>query len=159
MSASFDTSKKHAPNSLGAVLILGLGKSGVATAQYCAALLGSRVSELVIAAGEATEKSRVAAAEFEAKGATVLFDTYSFEGSFDVCIVSPGISENSDFYHAAQEVSAEVISEVEFAWRESAADSVWVAITGTNGKTTTTAMAAHILTECGKEGPGGRQYR
>ena len=52
MSASFDTSKKHAPNSLGAVLILGLGKSGVATAQYCAALLGSRVSELVIAAGE-----------------------------------------------------------------------------------------------------------
>lgn len=151
MSASFDTSKKHAPNSLGAVLILGLGKSGVATAQYCAALLGSRVSELVIAAGEATEKSRVAAAEFEAKGATVLFDTYSFEGSFDICIASPGISENSDFYHAAQEVSAEVISEVEFAWRESAADSVWVAITGTNGKTTTTAMAAHILTECGKK--------
>ena len=67
MSASFDTSKKHAPNSLGAVLILGLGKSGAATAQYCAALLGSRVSELVIAAGEATEKSRAAAAEFEAK--------------------------------------------------------------------------------------------
>ncbi len=95
MSASFDTSKKHAPNSLGAVLILGLGKSGAATAQYCAALLGSRVSELVIAAGEATEKSRAAAAEFEAKGATVLFDTYSFEGSFDICIASPGISENS----------------------------------------------------------------
>ena len=61
----------------------------------------------------------------------MLFDTYSFEGSFDICIASPGISENSDFYNAAQEVSAEVISEVEFAWRESAADSVWVAITGT----------------------------
>ena len=114
MFVSFDTSKKHAPNSLGAVLVLGLGKSGAATAQYCAALLGSRVSKLVIAAGEATEKSRAAAAEFETKGATVLFDTYSFEDSFDICIASPGISENSDFYHAAREVSASRYLRVDF---------------------------------------------
>lgn len=149
MSVSFDTAKKHAPNSLGAVLVLGLGKSGASTARYCANLLGSRVSKLVIAAGEENEASRAAASEFQEKGATVLFDTYEFEGSFDVCVASPGISENSDFYHAAQAVSVEVISEVEFAWRESAADSVWVAITGTNGKTTTTALAAHILETCG----------
>lgn len=151
MSETFDTSKKHAPNSLGAVLVLGLGKSGSATAKYCAALLGTRVSKLVIAAGEATDKSRAAAAEFERQGATVLFDTYKFEDSYDVCVASPGISENSDFYHAAEAASAEVISEVEFAWRESAADSTWVAITGTNGKTTTTALAAHILNVCGKK--------
>lgn len=151
MATSFDTSKKHAPESLGAVLVLGLGKSGTAAASYCAALLGTRVSKLVIAAGEATDASRAAAQEFQEKGAEVLFDTYEFEGSFDVCIASPGISENSDFYHAAQAVSTEVISEVEFAWRESAADSVWVAITGTNGKTTTTALCAHILSVCGKK--------
>ena len=151
MTTSFDTAKKHAPVSLGAVLVLGLGKSGTAAARYCVNLLGNRVSSLTIAAGEATDASRAVAAEFEKAGATVFFDTYEFEGEFDVCVASPGISENSDFYHAAQAVSAEVISEVEFAWRESAADSTWVAITGTNGKTTTTALAAHILAVCGKK--------
>ncbi len=150
MTASFDTSKKKAPVSLGSVLILGLGKSGKAAAAYCADLLGSRVDKLVIAAGEQNDASRAAAAEYQAKGATVLFDTYRFTDQYDLCIVSPGISENSDFYQAAKAASAEVVSEVEFAWRESAADSVWVAITGTNGKTTTTSLAAHILQTCGK---------
>ena len=62
-----------------------------------------------------------------------------------LCIASPGISQFSAFYEAAAAVSAEVISEVEFAWRESAADSRWVAVTGTNGKTTACALAAHVL--------------
>ncbi|MFR3092082.1 MAG: Mur ligase family protein [Eggerthella lenta] len=42
-----------------------------------------------------------------------------------------------------------MISEVEFAWRESAADSRWVAVTGTNGKTTACALAAHVLAGAG----------
>ena len=150
MTASFDVSKKKAPSSLGSVLILGLGKSGKAVASYCVDLLGSRVDKLLIAGGEGNDASRAAAAEYQAKGATVLFDTYAFSEQFNLCIVSPGISENSEFYQAAKAASAEVISEVEFAWRESAAESVWVAITGTNGKTTTTSLAAHILQTCGK---------
>jgi UDP-N-acetylmuramoylalanine--D-glutamate ligase len=68
---------------------------------------------------------------------------------FDVCVASPGISAFSDFYCAAQDVSTEVISELEFAWRESAADSVWACVTGTNGKTTTTALLAHIMQVAG----------
>ncbi len=149
MTASFDTTKKHAPVSLGAVLVLGLGKSGKAAAAYCSNLLGTRVTELVIAAGERNEGAEAAAAEYEAAGAKVLFDTYEFAQHFDVCIASPGISENSEFYKAAAAASEEVISEVEFAWRESAADSTWVAITGTNGKTTTTSLTAHLLQTCG----------
>lgn len=79
----------------------------------------------------------------------VLFDHETIEGAYDLCIASPGISENSPFYRSAAAASAEVISEVEFAWRESDASSKWVAITGTNGKTTTTALTCHLLREAG----------
>ena len=41
---------------------------------------------------------------------------------------------------------------MEFAWRESAQDARWVAVTGTNGKTTTVALAAHVLRAAGLEG-------
>ena len=148
--ATFDTIKKYAPTSLGDVLILGLGKSGKAASVYCANLLGSRVASLTVYAGTSTSQSRDFAAQLEAKGARVIFDSEAVEGSYALAIASPGISENSAFYQAALACADEVISEVEFAWRESAKDSVWVAITGTNGKTTTTSLAAHILQACGK---------
>ena len=70
-------------------------------------------------------------------------------GPFDLCVASPGIPQFSTFYQAAAAVSAEVVSEVELAWRESAADSRWVAVTGTNGKTTVCALAAHVLAGAG----------
>lgn len=145
----FDSTKKHARKNLGKVLVLGLGKSGRAASSYCADLLGTRVESLVIAAGADNPGAREFARAMEAKGATVLFETYEFGGSYDLAIASPGISEFSDFYQNALAHSAELVSEVEFAWRESAADSRWLAITGTNGKTTTTALAAHLLRACG----------
>ena len=139
---------KAAPVDLGDVLVLGLGKSGRAVSRYCAELLGSRVRSLTIAAGERTDEA-AAFAETLPGEVRVLFDLYTLEGSFDVCIASPGISQFSRFYENAAAVSREVISEVEFAWRESAADSCWIAITGTNGKTTTTTLCTHLLERAG----------
>ncbi len=139
---------KAAPVDLGDVLVLGLGKSGRAVSSYCADLLGGRVRSLTIAAGERTEEA-VAFAETLPHGVRVLFDLYTLEGSFDLCIASPGISQFSRFYENAQAVSREVVSEVEFAWRESDADSCWIAITGTNGKTTTTMLCTHLLSRAG----------
>ncbi|MDO4400574.1 MAG: UDP-N-acetylmuramoyl-L-alanine--D-glutamate ligase [Coriobacteriia bacterium] len=146
---------KHAPAHLGDILVLGLGKSGRIAADYCLGLLGSRVSSLSVAAGPDTEANRAEGDRLAAAGARVAYgesvdDSLLPEsGSFDLCIASPGISEFGTFYGQAAAVSAEVVSEVEFAWRESAADSRWVAITGTNGKTTTTALTAHVLQACG----------
>lgn len=137
------------PARLGRVLILGLGKSGTAAAEYCLSLLGSRVDEVVVAAGKRTESSERTAEGLRARGANVEFDRFEVQGRYDVCIASPGISEFSDFYASAKEASGEIVSEVEFAWRESAASSRWVAITGTNGKTTTTSLIAHILKQGG----------
>lgn len=137
--------KKHAPEDLGRVLVLGLGKSGQAAVDYLAPLIGTRVRELSVAAGKRTEAGEAFAHAAQEAGARVEFDREQIEGSYDLCIASPGISQFSDFHRSAEQASTEVISEVEFAWRESPADSRWVAVTGTNGKTTTTALAAHLL--------------
>lgn len=142
--------RKAAFASLGDVLILGLGKSGRAVAQYCLDLLGTRVSSLTIAAGEHNESALAFAKDCEKAGAKVYFDRYTFDERYDLCVASPGISQFSRFYENAAEASASVISEVEFAWRESRADSSWIAVTGTNGKTTTTTLITHILETAGK---------
>ena len=149
MSETFLPGKKHARANLGDVAILGLGKSGTIAAKYCAKLIGTRVHSLTVYGGSGNDAAREAAAEFEALGARVVFDTEQIEGSYDLAIVSPGISEFSEFYLNAKAASVELIGEVEFAWRESDAGSHWIAITGTNGKTTTTALTAHLLRCCG----------
>lgn len=138
------------PAHLGRVLILGLGKSGMAAASYCLGLLGSRVDAVVVAAGTHGESADRNARVLEERGAQVVFDRSEFECDYDLCIASPGISEFSDFYLNAKSASREIVSEVEFAWRESPAGSRWVAVTGTNGKTTTTSLIAHILREAGE---------
>ncbi len=141
--------RKHAPASLGRVLVLGLGVSGSAAAAYCLDLLGTRADSVTIYAGASNPRTLEQVRACEERGAQVVLDSQDVEGAFDVCIASPGISENSDFYASAARASAQVISEVEFAWRESSRDSVWIAITGTNGKTTTTSLAAHLAQACG----------
>ncbi len=148
------TTRICAPQSLGRVLILGLGKSGQAAARYCADLLGSRVSELYVAAGAPNEAAQAFARELEARGAKVAFgdealELFASSAPFSLCIVSPGISQFSDLYQRALALCDEMMSEVEFSWRESASDSVWIAISGTNGKTTVTSLVAHILQVAG----------
>lgn len=155
-SQGFIANRKHAPHDLGRVLVLGLGKSGRATVDYCLPLLGDRVRMLAIAAGARTEASEEFAAAAREAGALVAFEDGAVGqladaagGAFDLCIASPGISQFSAFYESAAASAAEVVSEVEFAWRESAVDSRWVAVTGTNGKTTVCALAAHVLAGAG----------
>ena len=150
MDVEFDTTKKYAPRLLGKVAVLGIGKSGRAVSWYCAELLGSRVESLTVYAGASSEEGQAFAKQLTDRGARVLFDTEDVQGQYDVCIASPGISQNSAFYQAACASSDEVISEVEFAWRESDKEAVWIAVTGTNGKTTTTSLTTHILQACGK---------
>ncbi len=140
---------KHAPARLGRVLIIGLGKSGRSALAYCAALLGTRIDYLAVAAGASSAEARAFVAPYERAGVRVLFDHETIEGSYDLCIASPGIPQTSAFYRSAQEASAEIISEIEFSWRESPRESRWVAVTGTNGKTTTTALIAHVLASSG----------
>ena len=140
---------------IGRVLVLGLGKSGKSLARYCAGLIGSRVSSLFIAAGARTDDSVAFVESLDCEGVAYAFGDDALERfagggqTFDICIASPGIPYWHDLYVTGSAISGELISEVEFAWRESSPDSTWIAITGTNGKTTTTSCCAHVLQECG----------
>lgn len=76
-----------------------------------------------------------------------------------VMILSPGIPDSNAFVQAAIAGGMRVISEIELASAFVAPDARVVAITGTNGKTTTTAWTAHLLrcaglnaVECGNIG-------
>ncbi|EFK96667.1 UDP-N-acetylmuramoylalanine--D-glutamate ligase [sediment metagenome] len=64
----------------------------------------------------------------------------------DVIIISPGVPLTIAGIKEAKRKKVSVISELELAVRE--IKKPMIAVTGTNGKTTTTALAGHILTEC-----------
>ncbi len=73
-------------------------------------------------------------------------DTRSPNGNFNDCqliVVSPGIPPTSPLYREAVASGKEIISEVEFAARHF--PGKYLAVTGTNGKTTTTELTAHLL--------------
>ncbi len=143
--------RNRAYSDLGHVVVLGLGKSGKAVCRYCACELGGRVKSLTVYAGKSTEEAKMFAASYADENVKFRFDEVKVTGRYDLCIASPGIPSPSEFYLSAAAASEETIGEVEFAWRESRDTSRWVAVTGTNGKTTTTALIAHILKHAGMD--------
>ena len=128
----------------GDILVLGLGRSGVAVVRYLAARLGPGGVGSITALDEAdNEGLRALVPELEALGATVALSANTVDGTFDLAVVSPGIAPSKPLFRAAEAVCARMISEVEFAYLQS--HSPWLAVTGTNGKTTTTSLIGHLL--------------
>ena len=81
-------------------------------------------------------------------GITVYCETNVIElEETDLIVVSPGIPPSTPFFKEAREMGIEIISEIELAYRLSPCPII--AVTGTNGKTTTTVMAGKILKEAG----------
>ncbi|MGH9746686.1 MAG: UDP-N-acetylmuramoyl-L-alanine--D-glutamate ligase [Candidatus Acidiferrales bacterium] len=123
------------------VLVVGLARTGVAVALFCAGY-GARVTATDLKAeseiGEAVEKLRAANVELELGAYAPL----TLAG-FDLVVVSPGVPVNAPLLALAREHGIPVWSEIELAWRF--LRGKLVAITGSNGKTTTTSLVAHIL--------------
>jgi len=79
------------------------------------------------------------------------FNDWDMDG-LDAMVISPGIPHHYPAPHPAAkrciDAGVPIISEVEFALRRGRAGR-WISITGTNGKSTTTALIAHILGQAG----------
>ena len=124
------------------ILILGLSKSGISAGEY-ALKLGY---EVYITEGH-TPKPQFAEKidELKSKGIHIEVGghTDEFIEKSDFAVTSPGIPPKSEIFKKLGKKNIPIISEVEFAFRNT--KTPFIAITGTNGKTTTTALVAHIL--------------
>ncbi|NUS13170.1 MAG: UDP-N-acetylmuramoyl-L-alanine--D-glutamate ligase [Streptomyces sp.] len=130
-----------------AVTVAGLGVSGVPAAKVLHSL-GARVT---VVNGVAGERQQAEAAELEALGIAVrLGDGETLPDGTELVVTAPGWKPSSPLFAAAARAGVEVIGDVELAWRLRGPDAApWLAVTGTNGKTTTTRMLAAILTAAG----------
>ena len=72
-------------------------------------------------------------------------------------IKSPGVPQDAPAIREARARGAVVLGELELAWR--LLPNEFVAVTGTNGKTTTTEWIGHVHREAGAAGGGRRQRR
>ena len=127
------------------VAVLGLGRSGLSAARSLAA--GG--AELRAWDDEPARRD-----EAKAQGITVA-DLYALDWTgIAALVVSPGIpATGPDAHQNVQQARAfqcEVLGDVELFARRNVPAHV-VAITGTNGKSTTTALAGHVLRACGRE--------
>lgn len=123
------------------VLIVGLGESGKAAAQ---AMIRLEAEVYIQDSKKEDQVDPQLAAFFKNKGVTCYFNQIPPDmGEFDMLIVSPGVSPELPFIIEAQEKGAEIIGELEIAYRIGSGN--YVAITGTNGKTTTTTLVGEIF--------------
>ncbi len=126
----------------GDVCVLGLGKTGEAVAAYLVGLGEDRVRSVTLYGGARSAEGEASRA-LEQLGVHVVLGTEEVQGHYNLTVASPGIPEHSAFVEAARACSDELIGEPELAWRES--PQRWLAITGTNGKTTTTTLTTELL--------------
>lgn len=121
------------------IIILGGGESGVGAA-VLAKLKGHPVF-----LSDGGKLKDIYKAELRANGIEFEEGGHSVERilAADEVVKSPGIPEKNDMVKAIRAKGIPVISEIEFAYRYKG-DSTIVAITGSNGKSTTTALMYHI---------------
>ncbi|MDP2182485.1 MAG: UDP-N-acetylmuramoyl-L-alanine--D-glutamate ligase [Actinomycetota bacterium] len=130
----------------GDILVVGLGRSGAAVVRYLLSCIVHGDSITITAVdGEDTPELLQLAEEYRAVGVRVELGCDRVDGHWGLGIVSPGIPPGTPLHISAVETCDETIGELELAFRMSS--SPWVAVTGTNGKTTVTSLASHLL-EC-----------
>lgn len=129
------------------VLVLGLAKSGYAAAD----LLHSLGAEVVVN-DSSPEAGNVEAQALRSKGILVICGGHPptiLDEGFDMIVKNPGIPYHNPVIQQAEQKGIPIWTEVELSYLVS--DAPIIAITGSNGKTTTTTLLYHILNIGGKK--------
>ncbi|MDR0379687.1 MAG: UDP-N-acetylmuramoyl-L-alanine--D-glutamate ligase [Candidatus Accumulibacter sp.] len=130
-------------------LVLGLGESGLAMARWLARL--GAVVRVADSRDAPPGAQALAAAVPDAEVLTGAFTEAAFAG-IDLAAISPGVPVQTPVVRAAIARGVPVVSEIELfarGIRRHAPESRVIAITGSNGKTTTTALTAYLLDAAG----------
>ncbi len=137
-----DHLKPRPPLPGGPFLVVGLARSGQAVARLLAAR-GERVLGCDLGHPEGAEGLAEAGVEVKLDvDGTELLDGIA------TVVKSPGVPAEAPVIRAARERGIEVTGELEIAWRS--IPNRFVAVTGTNGKTTTTELVGHLHREAGR---------
>ena len=138
--------------------IIGLGRSGIAAARLLnqdgwQVTLVDSMTESQLASRSNAEQLQASRRHLEQEGITVKLNSSILEAKTpDSIIVSPGVPWDIEVLETARKRGIETIGEIELAWRY-LSQIPWVGITGTNGKTTTTALVAAIFQAAGLNAP------
>ena len=128
------------------IMVVGLGKSGIAAAD---AMLELGADVTIQDAKSEADTPKELVEGFRNRGAELYLGSMPEDMSrFDMLILSPGVNPEADFVVKAMEAGAEITGELETAFR--LAKGSFVAITGTNGKTTTTTLVGEIFKNSGR---------
>lgn len=124
------------------ILILGFSLSGKAAAKY---LSGIDTEIYITEKREESENDKKDVEELKALGVKLEFGGHSedFTKDVDIAVVSPSFPLDNELYLKLKNEGVDIISEPDLAYLES--ETPFISITGTNGKTTTTALVSHIL--------------
>lgn len=129
------------------VLVIGMGRSGIAATK---ALLERGAAVAVQDSKTKDQMDPEFAAYLEANKVEEYLGSVPEDMSgFDILVLSPGVPPGLGFIREAAESGAEIIGELELAYR--LGSGKYIAITGTNGKTTTTTLVGEIYKASGRE--------
>ncbi len=126
------------------ISIIGMARSGIAAANFLAAQ-GARVT---LMDGKPKEMLDDVLKQL-ASGVNTVFQSSTPLPDADLVILSPGVDIDSPDLNSARASGTEIISELELAYR--VGKTPIIAITGTNGKSTTTSLIGHLLEQGGKD--------
>jgi UDP-N-acetylmuramoylalanine--D-glutamate ligase len=134
-------------------LVLGLGASGEAAARL---LVHHGASVTVVDASE-TAALDARGTSLRQLGVRVLAGVDAIPaGAFDLCVLSPGIAQDSPWVRDVESRGVEVVSELELGFRRCSCPIV--AVTGTNGKSTLVKLLHDALTTAGLRSAIGGNY-